>query len=190
MIKTMRRQSCCYMRTTAVSHRCWQGKLLDENIFTFSSALWIFFHVTIGMYKEKKMNSVNKKNFTRTCRFFWTSWNSWHFVPSPQPHSHVLRLQWEQTCWLGLWQLSLDGGICWARVCRTKASRVWTWYKWSHFCHLCAISLPENQSNLISVLSIYALYVCLQGMVMISILSKVTCVQVIAFAWGRECHIF
>lgn len=103
-------------------------------------------------------------------------------VPSPQPHSRFLRLAWKQMCWPGLCQLCLGGGISWARVCRTKASRVWTQHRWSHFCHLCAVSLPENQSNLINFLSIFAPYVCLQGPVMITILSKVTCVQVIGFA--------
>lgn len=36
--------------------------------------MWIIFDVAIGMYNKK--NTVNKKNFTRTSRFFSASWRN------------------------------------------------------------------------------------------------------------------
>ena len=158
--------------------------------------MWIIFDVAIGMYKKK--NTVNKKNFTRTSRFFSSSWRNLIFLCQLLYRLTVASLRFAVgTNWFAaqpdFYQLYLGISVLWITGLLAEPKRVL-----SLVC-LDIIQITRISAVLVPflcwkpVLMNFEKYVhsfCL-GPVTVVLLSKVTCVKkgiVLPGVWHAGCQ--
>lgn len=153
--------------------------------------MWIIFDVAIGMYKKK--NTVNKKNFTRTSRFFSASWRN---LSQPLYRLTIANLRFTVGTnlfagWPDLYQLYLGSSLLWITGLFAERKKYslsgHNTNRQDFCCSLCHFS-SENQSWWILISMSTLIYL---DPVMVVLLSKVTCVKrwiVLYGVWHASCQ--